>query len=266
MSTKEQVNDLFTQTVDDWARFYEDPKPSNLTAQNLVSRRRYAIEMIEARLPKGSKILDVGCGTGHLAAELARRGYETWGTDLSEAMVQYAREHYNPERFQAADIEKIPFPNNTFDGIVCLGVMEYLAGDEAALSEMHRVLKPGGHAVITTPSKICPFFYLDRTLVRVRFMFRPAIGAVRRLLGGEQRPAQPFPKVQHRRYRKGSWVKLMRSKGLELEDWVCHSWGCYGLERFIPQGAFCRASEPFARNGLVNWLSSDQLACVMAVK
>ena len=133
MSSKEQVNELFTQTVDDWARFYEDPKPANLTAQNLVSRRRFAIEMIEARVPKGGKILDVGCGTGHLAAELARRGYETWGTDLSEGMIQYAREHYNPDRFQAADIEKIPFPDNTFDGIVCLGVMEYLGSDDPAL-------------------------------------------------------------------------------------------------------------------------------------
>jgi ubiquinone/menaquinone biosynthesis C-methylase UbiE len=266
VSSKEQVNELFTQTVDDWARFYENPKPANLTAQNLVSRRRFAIEMIEAKLPKGSKILDVGCGTGHLAAELARRGYETWGTDLSEGMIQYAREHYNPDRFQAADIEKIPFPDNTFDGIVCLGVMEYLGSDEPALREMHRVLKPGGHAVITTPSSICPFFYMDRGLVRARFIARPVVGAVRRLFGGELRPAQPYPKVQHRRYRRGPWVELMRSHGLELEDWVCHSWGWYGLERFFPQGAFCRASDRFARDGTINWISSDQLSCVRAVK
>jgi len=266
VSTKEQVNELFTQTVDDWARFYEDPKPAKMSSQNLVSRRRFAIEMIEAKLPKGSKILDVGCGTGHLAAELARRGYDTWGTDLSQGMVDYAREHYNRDRFQVADIEKIPFPDNFFDGIVCLGVMEYLVTDVNALREMWRVLKPGGHAVVTTPSSICPFFYIDRGLIRVRFAVRPLTGAVRRMLGGEQRPAQPFPKVQHRRYRKGNWVKLMRSHGLELEDWACHSWGCYGLERFFPQGAFCRASDRFARNGLLNWVASDQLSCVRAIK
>jgi hypothetical protein len=58
----------------------------------------------------------------------------------------------------------------------------------------------------------------------------------------------------------------MRSHGLELEDWVCHSWGWYGLERFFPQGEFCRASDRFARDGTVNWISSDQLSCVRAVK
>lgn len=266
MSSKEQVNELFTQTVDDWARFYEDPKPAKLSAQNLVSRRRFAIEMIESKLAPGSKILDVGCGTGHLAAELARRGFDTWGTDLSAGMVDYARQHYNPDRFQVADIERIPFPDNYFDGIVCLGVMEYLGSDEPALREMRRVLKPGGHAVITTPSSICPFFYMDRGLIRFRFAVRPLTGAIRRMFGGKQRPAQPFPRVQHRRYRRGNWVKLLRSQGLELEDWVCHSWGWYGLERFFPQGAFCRASDRFARNGAMNWVASDQLACVRAVK
>lgn len=266
MSTKEQVNQWFTQTVDDWARFYEDPRPLKMSAQNLVSRRRFAIEMTEAKVPTGGKILDVGCGTGHLAAELARRGYQTWGTDLSEAMIQYAREHYDAERFQTADIEKLPFPDNTFDGIVCLGVMEYLASDGPALREMRRVLKPGGHVVITTPSSICPFFYMDRGLIRVRFAIRPVTGAIKRMLGAEQRPAQPYPKVQHRRYRKGSWVKLLKSQGLELEDWICHSWGWYGLERFFPQGAFCRASDRFGRNAALNWIASDQLACVRAVK
>lgn len=266
MSSKQQVNDLFTQTVDDWARYYDDPAPATLTAQNFVSRRRFAIQMIENQLPKGSKILDVGCGTGHLAAELARRGYDTWGTDLSAGMIEYAQVNYNRDRYQVADIEKIPFPDNFFDGIVCLGVVEYLASDGPALSEMHRVLRPGGFAVITTPSSVCPFFYLDRVLVRTRFAIRPAVSAVRRLLGGEARPARPLPKVEHRRYRRGSWAKLMRSHGLELVDWVCHAWGCYAVERFWPQGAFCRASDKFARNALVNWIASDQLSCARAVK
>lgn len=266
MSTKEQVNDLFTQTVEDWARYYDDPAPATLTAQNFVSRRRFAIQMIESKLPKGSKILDVGCGTGHLAAELARRGYDTWGTDLSAGMIDYARANYNAERYQVGDIERIPFPDNTFDGIVCLGVVEYLASDDAALKEMHRVLRPGGYSVITTPSSVCPFFYVDRALVRTRFSIRPVVGALRRLMGGEARPARPLPKVEHRRYRKGSWAKLMASHGLQLEDWVCHAWGCYAIERFFPQGGFCRLSDRFARNGLLSWIASDQLSCARAVK
>src|SRR5271169_5782721 len=115
--TKHQVEELFTKTVDVWARFYHDPKPPTLSAQNLVSRMRFTLEMIRARVPPGSNILDVGCGAGQLADELTQRGYQAWGMDVSEAMVQYAREHYHPERFRAGDIERIPFPENIFDAV-----------------------------------------------------------------------------------------------------------------------------------------------------
>ena len=267
MSTKEQVNELFTQTVDDWARFYEDPTPAKMSAQNLVSRRRFAIEMIESKLSKGSKVLDVGCGTGHLAAELARRGYDTWGTDLSQGMVDYAREHYNRDRFQVADIEKIPFPDNFFDGIVCLGVMEYLVTDENALREMWRVLKPGGRAVITTPSSVCPFFHMDMAFQKVRGVARPVVRFFRyRLRGKPVPPGGGLPVVIHRRYYRPRWLSLLRSMQLEAEDWACHSWGWYSLEKFFNQGAFCRLSDRFARNPMLNWLASNQLVCVRAIK
>ncbi len=267
MTPKEQVDELFTRTVDDWARFYADPKPATLNAQNLVSRRRFALEMVEARIPPRSKILDVGCGTGHLAAELTQRGYEVWGVDLSQEMVRYAREHYDPDRFRVGDIERIPFPDNTFDALMCLGVMEYLSSDEPALREMRRVLKPGGRAVITTPSSVCPFYYMDRAFVKVRFLARPVVRFIRyRLRGKPLPPSSALPPVTHRRYSRDRWLKLMGSTGLEAEDWACHSWGWYSLERFFNQGAFCRASDRFARNPLLNWLASNQLACVRAIK
>jgi ubiquinone/menaquinone biosynthesis C-methylase UbiE len=259
---KEQVDELFEKTVDDWARFYDDPKPVTMTSQNLVSRRRFALEMIESRVAPGSKILDIGCGTGHLAGELMRRGYQAWGVDFSEGMVRYAREHYAADRFQVGDIEQIPFPDNTFDGVMSLGVMEYLSRDEPALREMWRVLKPGGMAVITTPSALCPFYYFDRAMLHARIVARPLVRLVRTPLT----PSKDLPAVTHRKYFRGSWVKLMRSVGLETEDWVCHAWGCYSLQRFFDQGAFCRASDRFARNPLINWLASDQLACARAIK
>jgi ubiquinone/menaquinone biosynthesis C-methylase UbiE len=267
MSTKGQVEELFTKTVDDWARFYDDPTPPTLNAQNLVSRMRFALEMLQAGVPVGSKVLDVGCGAGQLAAELTRRGYEAWGVDISEAMVSHAREQYHSDRFRAADIEQLPFPDNTFDGIVCLGVLEYLTQDEPSLREMWRVLKPGGRAIITTPSAICPFYYMDQLYQKVRFMVRPVARWVRFDLLRRPRPvSRPLPTVIHRRYYQPSWVKMMRAHGLELEDWVCHTWGWYTLEWIFNQGALCRASDRFARNAWMNWLASDQVACVKAVK
>jgi ubiquinone/menaquinone biosynthesis C-methylase UbiE len=267
MSSKAQVDELFTKTVEDWARFYSDPKPATLSAQNLVSRRRFALEMIESRVPPGSNVLDIGCGTGHLAGELMHRGYMAWGVDLSEAMVKYAREHYSRDRFRVGDIEQIPFPDNTFDAVMCLGVMEYLDKDEPALREMWRVLKPGGRAVITTPSMVCPFFHMDMAFRNVRVVAQPLVRFLRYRLRGRLVPAADgLPLVIHRRYYRLRWLNLLRSMQLETEDWACHSWGWYSLEKFLNQGAFCRISDRFARNSVLNWLASNQLVCVRAIK
>lgn len=266
MSTKGQVDELFTKTVEDWARFYNDPKPATLNAQNLVSRRRFALEMLEAKVAPGSNILDIGCGTGHLAGELMQRGYTAWGVDFSEGMVEYAREHYSRDHFHVGDIERIPFPDNTFDAVMCLGVMEYLEKDEAALREMWRVLKPGGHAVITTPNMLCPFFHMDQAYQKVRVVARPLVRYFRYTLRGKPVPSGGLPVVVHRRYYRRSWVDLLRSMHLEPEDWICHCWGWYSLEWLFDQGAFCRISDRFARNSALNWFASDQLICVRAIK
>jgi ubiquinone/menaquinone biosynthesis C-methylase UbiE len=268
MSTKGQVNDLFTKTVEDWARFYSNPKPATMNDQNLVSRRRFALEMIEAKVSPGPdvNVLDIGCGTGHLAAELMRRGYAAFGVDLSSAMVDYAREHYDADRFRVGDIERIPFPDDTFDAVMCLGVMEYLEKDEPALREMWRVLKPGGHAVITTPSSICPFFYVDMAFRRMRYLLRPLVRSYRYTWRGKPMPTDELPTVIHRRYYQPRWMNLLRSMHLEPEDWVCHSWGFYCVDRFFSQGGFCRASDRFARNSAINWLASNQLVCVRSIK
>lgn len=266
MTSKLQVDDLFTKTVEDWARFYADPKPLTLNSQNLVSRRRFALEMLEERLRPGSKVLDIGCGTGHLTGELMRRGYDAWGVDFSEGMVQYAREHYDESRFQMGDIERIPFLDNSFDGVMCLGVMEYLSYDETALREIWRVLKPGGRAVITTPSSTCPFYYTDGAIAKAGSLVGRPLRILRHQPHDRAAVSRALPVVTHRRYNRRRWVKQMRSAGLETEDWACHSWGWYSLERFFNQGAFCRASDRFARNPFLNWLASNQLACVRAIK
>jgi ubiquinone/menaquinone biosynthesis C-methylase UbiE len=187
--------------------------------------------------------------------------------DVSEAMVKYAQEHYHPERFRTGDIEQMSFPDNTFDAVTCLGVVEYLNQDEPALREMWRVLKPGGWAIITTPSATCPFYYMDAAFQKFRFTVRPAIRFVRYRLRGKPQPVSDgLPKVVHRRYYRPRWLNLMRSMHLEVEDWACHSWGWYSMDRFFNQGALSRASDRYARNPMISWLASDQLACVRAVK
>ena len=121
------------------------------------------------------------------------------------------------------------------------------------------------YSSVPTPSAVCPFYYMDAAYEKFRFTVRPAIRFVRYRMRGRPEPPDESH-VVHRRYYRPRWLDLLRSQHLEADDWACHSWGWYSMERFFDQGWLCRASDRFARNPWISWLASDQLVCVRAVK
>jgi SAM-dependent methyltransferase len=287
-SPKAHVKDFFSERARAWADGYKAIEPRTLSALNLISRQRFALEMLEAGAPRASKVLDAGCGPGEMARELTRRGYDVWGLDIAEAMIRYARERCGSGRFQAGDLEHLPFRDNTFDAVVCLGVVEYQEAAERSLREIWRVLRPGGRAVISTASAISPLYLVDRTLIRLTDAARPLYHFVKYRLRGRQAPMNRDARAGcvHRRFYPWRWGRLLRSVGLEPEEWVCHGWGWYRswlglltellsrkgelirhiLERFCGRVAVRRASNKFVRNRALNWLLSEQLVRVRAVK
>ena len=261
-TTKQRVKVLFDTKVNEWAAMYASDDPEMWSAQDLITRRRFALEMIESSVPRGSRVLDVGCGTGDMSAELMRSGYEVWGFDLAGEMVRYVRERLGADRFHVGDAEHINFPDSHFDAIVCLGVLEYLDRDEPALREIHRVLKPNGKAVISTPNALCVFHHTDRVIEALFKIVRP----IYRLFRAKKQQTSPAPRVKHRRYHQSRWFRLLRKTGLEPETWLRHSWGWYTLAPYIGQTSLCRASERFARNPAINWLANTHIVRVNAVK
>jgi 2-polyprenyl-3-methyl-5-hydroxy-6-metoxy-1,4-benzoquinol methylase len=113
---------------------------------------------------KQTKILDVGCGTGRHAIELARRGYEVTGIDLSEAQLRCAGEKANNAgvsvRFLQRDARKAGFKER-FDLVImlCEGGFSLMETDEenfAILSSCARALKPGGKFIFTCLNALFP--------------------------------------------------------------------------------------------------------------
>jgi ubiquinone/menaquinone biosynthesis C-methylase UbiE len=110
-----------------------------------------------ARLQPGDAVLDVGCGTGTLAMELARRvgragrvaGVDPGTRQIARASSKAARRNV-PIEFQIGVIEQLPFPDQTFDVVFSTLMMHHLPASlkRQGLAEIARVLKPGGRLVI----------------------------------------------------------------------------------------------------------------------
>jgi ubiquinone/menaquinone biosynthesis C-methylase UbiE len=284
MNSKDSVKRGFGELASEWAACYSDREPRTLSVKNLMARQRFALQMVEASLPYGSKILDAGCGPGEMAVRLMERGYEVWGLDIAEPMIRHARERCGADRFRVGDIERIPFPDSTFDGVVCLGVLEYLDADARALSEVGRVLKPGGKAVVSTPNAICPFYQLDRVVTAGESLYA---FAKYRLRGKPVPPRPPELGVDRRsKYHRGSWLRLLRSAGLEPEERLCYGWGWYTsrlgaviellsrsaerlgrtLEPVVGRTSLRKAADSLARSPALNWVAYEQLVRLRVAK
>ena len=109
-----------------------------------------------ARLARGKRVLDAGCGAGYGSAELARAAEHVVGVDRAPAAIEFARAHYAAHNlsFEEATCEALPHANSSFELVVAFEVIEHLHDWRGFLREAHRVLVPNGQLVISTPNKL----------------------------------------------------------------------------------------------------------------
>jgi SAM-dependent methyltransferase len=119
-----------------------------------VGRRRILLQVLDQYIGKdqdgGRRILDVGCGTGTMLSYLGSYG-KAEGVDIDAEAVGYCRERGLVD-VSLGEAAKLPFPDGTFYLVTALDVIEHLDDDAAALREIRRVLRPGGHVLVTVPA------------------------------------------------------------------------------------------------------------------
>jgi SAM-dependent methyltransferase len=101
-------------------------------------------------LPAGAQVLDAGCGTGRTMDELHGYG-QVHGFDLNPLGVEHARGRGH-DNVRVARLEEIPYPDDSFDLVTCLDVIEHTPDDRASFRELRRITKPGGWLVVTVPA------------------------------------------------------------------------------------------------------------------
>lgn len=166
-----------------WTEIYEGDDVVAIICQH---RRDLALAWIdELELPSESRILEVGCGAGLLAVELARKDFQVDATDTVAEMIDLTRQHAEQANVSPrvrpliSDVHALDFPDNTFDVVIALGVIPWLHSPEAAVHEITRVLKPGAHLVVTA-NNASRLIYLFDPIYNPAL--RPLKHALRRIL------------------------------------------------------------------------------------
>jgi ubiquinone/menaquinone biosynthesis C-methylase UbiE len=136
---------------------FADAPPGTRRFYELVEAHRYTKEWhipqaADFAGARGLKVLEIGCGLGTDGAQFAEAGADYTGVDLTEAAVDLARKRFElfdlPGKFQTEDAENLSFHDESFDLVYSHGVLHHTPETAKAIREVHRVLRPGGRAMV----------------------------------------------------------------------------------------------------------------------
>lgn len=132
---------------------------------------------------KSKRILDVGCGIGKLVSEAIKDGYDAYGIDLPYMSRSWFKRGNDPKKFFLCNGRQLPFPDNLFDTVYCLGLIEHIGSRSAKrweireqfANELLRVTKFNGRIVIFCPNKRFPIDIMHSLRKRIglrRFIYK----------------------------------------------------------------------------------------------
>jgi D-aspartate ligase len=202
----------------------------------LIHQRRQAMVLDRVGrlgLPPEARILDIGTGAGLTAVQLARRGFDLEAIDTTAAMIELAGRHALEHgvagrvRRSLADAHTLPFRGGSFDLVLAIGVIPWLHAPDQAISEMARILRPGGHLLVTADNR-------GRLSHLVDPRYNPALEPARQWLKDTLVAAglrQPSTDARPRTHWIRQVNRLLGSSGLRL------AWACtYGFGPFTLLG------------------------------
>lgn len=220
MNSKQRAIDVHHEQATLFRERYEEFE-RNPYASAFSYGRRKVDAILDCYLPAegaGKRLLDAGCGSGYALLTYSRRGYDCAGLDAAQGMVENARALNPSLDIRLGDVEALPYPDASFDYLVSIEVIRYLADPTKCLREFHRVLKPGGLALVTAmpPLSLTGYPILNHLTSRVQ-------------VGSFTRVRQYFHSCQTLR-------RLCRESGFADSEVRAAFWGPFrSFERLAPR-------------------------------
>lgn len=135
-----------------YERYWADRLAVVDTVRDGTSPPSEILESVEAILGNGRRLLDVGCGNGALLGLAGGRYEQMYGCDLAEKALREVSLRGMKTACADLNVGALPYKDNTFDCVTCLEVIEHVVDPLRLLRELHRVLRPQGRLVMTTPN------------------------------------------------------------------------------------------------------------------
>jgi ubiquinone/menaquinone biosynthesis C-methylase UbiE len=157
--------DIYTSSVESWDFFHQEAARK---------RKEVVLDFVDRYAGgRNLRILDSGCGAGVIMEALLRRGHQVCGIDIAPDMLRETAEtlkefSLDDAALREGTVERLDFPDRSFDLCLCIGVLQYLEDDELAIKELARVTKPAGQVIISLPNiarvttLFDPYYYLCR--------------------------------------------------------------------------------------------------------
>lgn len=154
MDQHSQALSFFDTTADTW----QAKATGQIAAYPVIENRHKAVRSILDDMPRATNFLDVGCGTGQLAIEIARRGLASTGIDFAPEMIRQCRENAkgSSAKFEVATAMDYNPPDGSIDLISAMGFIEYISLDDLSrfLEKSRRQLRPNGRIALGSRNRL----------------------------------------------------------------------------------------------------------------
>lgn len=225
----ETVKTRFSREAGNWNGLYDQAPTQSIYTHNVRYRKEQALDLLAGDT---GRVLEIGCGAGNVILA-APQDAEAIGVDFSVEMLKEARANAGERKvpFLAADALNLPFADGSFNAVLCLGLLDYIADYRSVLEQCHRILEPGGQLIVSVPNLTSPFIKIDDLGFGIKNRITHSLpDGLRtwlktRLFGKDDRTYFTHRK---QRYNPAVFTDSLRTIGFQIDQTHYHTYG-FGL-------------------------------------